>query len=170
MSGLDVRIEGSAGLKRLAAQIRATGDKGLGRQMADGLKRASQPVETSIRTEFAKLPSKGGYSGVFSKSLRFRTTLRSETRSASFRLLTFADGTHERRDIKAIEGGRLRHPVFGRSGRIKKGVRAGTIFPKPWAVTTVKGGYHQRGTNNAADEAEREMSKVLDEFASRLIE
>lgn len=167
---LDVQILGSAELKRLAAQIRARGDKGLGREMGDGLKRAAEPVQRSIRTEFATLPRKGGYSGVFSKSLRFRTSLRGAARQASFRLLTFADGSHERRDIKAVEAGRLRHPVFGRSGKITKGVRAGTIYPKPWAVTKVKGGYHRRGTDHAADEAEKEMSKVLDEFASRLIE
>jgi len=169
MAGLDVRITGSAELRRLAAQIRAQGDKGLGREMGEGLRKAAAPVETSIRTEFGKLPSRGGYSALFSKSLRFRTSLRTAGRQASFRLLTFADGTHERRDIKALEGGRLRHPVYGRSSRVKKGVRAGTIIPHAWSVTTVKGGFHRRGTDHAADAAEREMSKVLDDFASRLI-
>lgn len=167
--GLDVSISGSAELKRLAAQISARGDAGMSRQMAAGLKKASDPVQRSIRSEYTKLPSRGGYSALFSKSLRFRTNLRSGGRQASFRLLTFADGTHERRDIKALEGGTLRHPVFGRSSRVKKGVKAGTIIPHGWSVTTVKGGYHRRGTEHAAEDAEREMAKVLDEFASRLI-
>lgn len=162
--GLDVSISGSAELKRLAAQIYARGNDGMTRQMAAGLKKASDPVQRSIRSEYTKLPNRGGYSALFSKSLRFRTNLRSGGRQASFRLLTFADGTHERRDIKALEGGTLRHPVFGRSRR----GRAGRL-PNPWAVTRVGGGYHRRGTENAAEDAEREMAKVLDEFASRLI-
>lgn len=167
--GLEVRISGSAELKSLAAQIRARGDKGLGKEMGDGLKKAAAPVERAIRTEYTKLPKKGGYAALFSKSLRFRTSLRGAARQASFRLLTFADGTHERRDIKALEGGRLRHPVYGRSSRVKRGVRAGTVIPHAWSVTTVKGGFHRRGTDHAADQAEQEMSKVLDDFASRLI-
>jgi hypothetical protein len=164
MSGLEVGINGSAELKRLAAQIKATGDKGLGQKMANGLKKATEPVQRSIRTEYEGLPSRGGYSGLFSKSLRFRTTLRSQTRNASFRLLTFADGTHERRDIKALEDGRLRHPVWGRS---RKGNRA---TGNPWSTTKVKGGFHRRGTDHAADRAEEQMAKVLETFAQDLIE
>lgn len=168
--GLEVRIQGSAELKRLAAQIRTSGDKGLGRQMANGLKKASQPVQASVRKEYTSLPSRGGYSATFSKSLRFRTNLRAESRQASFRVLVFGDGTHERRDIKALEDGRLRHPVFGRSRRVGSGKLAGNVKANPWAVTTVKGGYFKRGTDKAADAAEREMIKVLDDFASGLLE
>lgn len=166
MSGIEARISGSAELNALAAQIRATGEKGLGQKMSNALKRASVPVQRSIRTEYTGLPTRGGYSGAFSKSLRFRTTLRAEVRKASFRILTFADGTHQRRDILALEKGSLRHPVFGRS---RSGSRKGERLSNPWAVTRVKGDFHKRGTDNAATEAEHEMSKVIDEFAKDLI-
>lgn len=161
-------IAGAAQLRRVAAAIRAEGDKGLGKQMGEALRRAARPVQASVRTEYAKLPVKGGYAAEFSKSLRFRTALKAGARVAAFRLLTFADGTSERRDIQALEGGKLRHPVYGRSRKLRRGKRAGTIVANPWAVTTVRGGFHRRGTDDAADAAEREMTKVLDEFASRL--
>lgn len=162
---LDVEILGSAELKRLAAQIKATGDKGLGTELGKAMREAGKPVERSIRAEYKGLPASGGYAGVFSKSLRFRTSLRTAARSASFRLLTFADGTHERRDINKLEAGQLRHPVFGRSRAGRKGER----IANPWAVTTVRGGFHKRGTDHAADEAEKQMDSVVADFAEKLI-
>lgn len=162
---LDVEIVGAAELKRIATQIKAAGDKGLGRELGRALKKAAAPVERSIREEYQGLPKKGGYAGLFSKSLRFRTTLRTAQRSASFRLLTFADGTHERRDINKLERGELRHPVYGRSRAGRKGER----LANPWAVTSVRGDFHKRGTDHAADEAEKNMGEVVTEFADRLL-
>lgn len=162
---LDVQIIGSAELKRLAAQIQASSDKGLGPALGRAMREAAKPVERSIRAEYKGLPASGGYAGAFSKSLRFRTSLRTTARSGSFRLLTFADGTHERRDINRLEKGELRHPVFGRSRPGRKGER----LANPWAVTRVRGDFHKRGTDNAADEAEKAMSEVVSDFADKLI-
>lgn len=162
---LDVQILGAAELKRLAAQIRTTGDKGLGREMAAGLRKTTAPVQKAIRSEYGGLPQRGGYAGVFSKSLRFRTALRTASRQASFRLTTFADGKGERRDIDRLEKGELRHPVYGRSRDGRRGER----LANPWAVTKVRGKFHERGTDSAADLAEKEMSIVLREFSARLI-
>jgi hypothetical protein len=162
--GIDVSITGAAALRRVAAQVRASGDKGLGREMSRGLQRAAKPVQAAIRREYLKLPVAGGYAGVFSKSVRFRTAVRTGARTASFRLLTYADGAHQRRDIDAVEAGRLRHPVYGRT----RAGRAGRRTSNPWAVQAIAGGYHRRGTDSAADEAESEMAKVLDDLSSRL--
>lgn len=168
--GLTASIVGQAELRRLAAQIKATGDKGLGREMSAALRKAGKPVETSVRREaIAAMPARGGYRGDITRSLKFRTSLRTGVRTASLTLITYADGTKERRDIRALNDGRLRHPVFGRSRRIKRGPRGGTAQPNPWSVTKIRAGFHQRGTDEAADEAVREIGKVLDDFASRLL-
>lgn len=166
---LEARILGAEQFRMLAAKVRAEDTKGLGRAMGAGLKKAVQPVERSIRAEYGKLPTSGGYASAFSRSLRFRTNLRTAARSASFRLTTFADGTHERRDIDAVEAGRLRHPVYGRSRRIRSGRRAGTMISNPWAVTRIVGGYHKRGTDDAIDQAERQMSAVLADLSKRIV-
>lgn len=166
---MEVTLLGSAQLKKLAAQIQAEGDKGLGRQMATALRRVAKPIQAAVDAEYETgLPKRGGYQGTWTKSMKWRTELRGQARSASFRLLLFGEGTHERRDIRALESGRLRHPVYGRHRRIRRGVRRGSRDPNPWAVTSVKGGYWERGTDNAADDVEREMIKVLDDFTSRL--
>jgi hypothetical protein len=166
---LDIEIAGGDQLKALARQISVLGDQGLGREMGRALRASSEPVQRSIRREYEDLPRRGGYAALFSKSLRFRASLRAAGRTASYQLTTFADGTRERRDIKKLEAGVLRHPVYGRSRRRTAGNRAGNVLANPWAVTRVKGDFHKRGTDNAADLAQREMVKVLDEFANKLI-
>jgi hypothetical protein len=165
---LEVTVSGSAKLKSVAAQIRAAGDKGLGREMSTGLQRAARPIKAAVTAEYEGLPKGGGYAAEFTKSMAWRTTVRGAARTASFRLLLFGEGDSQRRDIEALESGRLRHPVYGRSRRIRSGPRAGSRDPNPWATTKIRGGYFKRGTNRAADDAEKEMGKVLDDFAKRL--
>lgn len=151
---IEFEVSGSARLHVLAAQIRAAGQKGLGQEMAKALNTAATPLQASVREESARtLPR--GYAPVFSESLRFRTALRTAARTASLRLTTYADGKRQRRDIRAINQGLVRHPLFGRRTR--------------WYVTRVQPGFFDRGTRDAADQAEKKMLTVLDDFAERLL-
>jgi hypothetical protein len=165
---LEVRVTGGAQLRRVAAQIKATGDKGLGREMSAALTKALRPLDEAIAAEASKaMPS--GYRPVLTASLRHRRSTRTAARSASVRLTTTGAGRREQRDLPALNAGNLRHPVFGRSRRIKRGPRAGTAQPNPWSVTRVRPGFYDRGIENAADAAERELLVVLDDFADRLL-
>lgn len=162
---LDVGIVGGARLHEIAKSIRATGDKGLGRQMTRALAKAVQPIQREIDVEAARvMPVRGGYQALLAKSLRHRMSQRTGSRNASVRLLTFADGTQERRDVERLNKGELRHPVFGRS----RTVRSRGRVPNPWTVTKIRPGFHERGTKDAGDEAVRELGAVLDDFAERL--
>ena len=166
---MEFHIGGRAQLHAVAKAIRETGDKGLGRQMSRALAKTTLPIQTQIDAEAAKvMPVRGGYQAVLSKSLRHKTSQRTGSRSATVRLITYADGTGERRDVESLEKGELRHPVFGRSRRIRRGARAGSVDLNPWAVTKIRSGFHQRGTDNAADEATKQLGVVLDDFAARL--
>lgn len=162
---LEVRVSGAAQLRKVAVGIRATGDKGLGRQMGRALAATTKPLQREIAAEAERvMPNRGGYRGLLSKSLRHKTSQRTSARNSSIRLITYADGTGERRDVEALEAGRLRHPVFGRS----RTVRGRGRVPNPWTVTKIKPGFHERGTENAGDEAEQRLLGVLDDFAARL--
>ena len=162
---LDVGIGGAAQLHQLAKSIRATGDQGLGREMGRALSATTKPTRREIDAEAARtMPKRGGYQPLLSQSLRHKTSRRTGSRSASLRLVTYADGTGERRDVEALEAGNLRHPVFGRS----RTVRGRGRVPNPWTVTKIRAGFHQRGTANAGDESEKQLGAVLDDFAARL--
>jgi hypothetical protein len=101
------------------------------------------------------MPKRGGYAGEMSRSLRFKTQKRTGGNSASYTLLTYADGKAERRDIRALEAGNLRHPIFGNRNA--------------WALTKIRPGFHKRGTDNALDEATKQMGEVVRNFSARLI-
>jgi hypothetical protein len=152
--GVELHFDGIAQLAKLAAQIRSEGDKGLGKQMGKALDRVVDPLKKGIDASAAQtMPS--GYVGLLTRSLKHRKSLRATARTASLRLATTADGKSEKRDLPALEGGQLRHPVFGRR-------------KKPWTVTSVEPGFHQRGTEAAGPLAEKAASDVLDDYADRL--
>lgn len=159
---VDVRISGADQLRKLAAHIRRTGDKGLGRELGRALDKAIAPVKRAIEAS-AEQTVPSGYWPTLSRSLKHRRSLRTTTRIASVRLATYAAGEKERRDLPAINAGPLRHPVFGRVRRTRHGLK-----PNPWAVTRVKPGFHERGTRQAGPGAEKQLLVVLDDLADRL--
>lgn len=149
----------------MAQAIRRTGDKGMVREMSRALAKSTLPVRKAIAAEADRvMPEAGGYRAVLSKSLRHKTSQRTASRSATVRLITYADGTSGRRDIERLEKGELRHPVHGRS----RTVRGRGRVPNPWATTRIRPGFHERGTGGAVDEAQRELLAVLDDYAERL--
>lgn len=167
---LEVRIDGAATLHKVAAHMRAESRKDLGRQMGQALGQSAEPVKVSIRREADKvMPKEGGYQAAFARSLRFRMERRFGGQRAEMILRTYADGTKERRDIRALERGILRHPVYGRSRHIVNGPRAGSRDPNPWAVTTIRPGFFQRGTDDALNQAQDALESVIDDYAHRLI-
>lgn len=152
--GLEVRVL-SADLAKVAARIRTEGRKDLSRELSSALNRAAGSVRGSIRESAAEtMPS--GYTFALTKSLQWRNTRRSGAQQASLRLTTFADGVKERRDILALEDGRLRHPLWGR--RLDR-----------WYVTKIRAGFHRRGTDKAADQVVAELDQVVREFTKKLI-
>lgn len=169
MASLEIRVQGAANLRRVAEQIRSEGRKPLGREMATALSKALEPVKISIAKEADQvMPNRGGYNAVFSSSLRHRTSRRASGNQASVILTTYADGKKDRRDIGSLNQGNLRHPVFGRSRKIRRGNRTGTAQANPWAVTSIRPGFYNRGTDNAMDESEKQVLVVIDDLVRRL--
>lgn len=164
MAGLNFEVSGGAKLAVVAQHYRAVGDRGLGRQMSKALTDVTKPLQRDIRDEADRtMPVRGGYRATVARSLRFRTSVSTAARSASVRLITYADGKSERRDVVALDAGRLRHPVFGRSGR-----RGGRRVARPWATTSIRAGFYARPTRDAGDKVARQMHGVLDALYTEL--
>lgn len=164
---LEVRVDGAASLHRLAARMRAEGRQDLSRQMSEALSKAADPLKDTIRQEADQtMPRSGGYQAAFGKSLRFRVGRAGQSSSADVKLTTYADGSSERRDIRALNAGKLRHPIFGRS---RPGARKGERHANPWAVTSIHAGFWDRGVSGAMGQAEKQMQDVIDDYAHRLV-
>lgn len=167
--GLDIRLTGADELHRLSRQLRDTADKGLGKEMARGLRRAVEPLKRDVRAEAGRvMPHGGGYAGVLVPALRFRTDVRAGARVAKVVFKTHADGTKQRRDVPKLNAGILKHPVYGRSRKLKRGRRAGTSVPNPWATTTIRAGFWSRPVDSSSRDVTAEMVKVLDAVAAKL--
>lgn len=164
---LDVQVIGAANLHKVAAHIRAEGRKDLAREMGRALSKAADPIKQGIRTSAAEtMPKRGGHQETLDKSLKFRLDRKQSTNAASVSLITYAEGKSERRDVTALEAGKLRHPVFGRY-RMGHG---GRRIANPWTVTKIRSGFHKRGTAKAMDETVKEMIHVVEDLAKRLAE
>lgn len=162
---LEIEISGAAKLTAAAKQIKAVGNRGLGTKMRARLQEAVKPIQDDIRAEVnSVMPKSGGYRETLSRTLRFRTSIKSSARSASVKLKTYAEGKAALRDIRTLDAaGKLRHPVYGRSRRTKFGVKK-----NPWAVTTIRPGFWTRPVNNAAPHVRAALGKVLDDVIAEL--
>lgn len=149
-------MTGGQSFHALATQMRAEGRKDLSKEMGAALEKAAEPVELEIKVEAeAAAPSSGGYRAVLSKSLRFKVSKRAGGRTATLKLVTYAEGQSERRDIQAFDRGLLRHPLWGNRNH--------------WYVTPVRPGFHERGTDRAMPAMEENLGQVMADFAQRLI-
>lgn len=151
---LEVSIDGAATLHRVAARMRAAGQADLSKQMSRALSKALDPVRASIAVEAGEVMP-GAYKSLLTGSLRHRVSRRSAGNQARVILATYADGKQQRREIRALEAGALRHPLFGRKKR--------------WYVTRIRPGFHKRGTESAMDAAREGLLQVVKDYADKLI-
>lgn len=115
--------EGAAELREVAVRLRATGQVGLRTVMARNIRVATLPAADRVRrSALATLPRSGGLNEWVADSV-LRTSVTTGARTAGVALRMRKTG----HDLKAIDAGIARHPVYGN--------------PKNWAVTHVHPGF-----------------------------
>lgn len=157
------------GLLAFRRDLQAISAAGMGKDLGKGLRKAAKPLRPAIQTQAAaRLPKRGGYAAGMSKSVRARTTVREDRLSALISVTIYSAGRKERRDIVKVDAGTLRHPVFGRSRRLRRGVRAGTRIPNPWAVTSVPVGFVSDPIDEVGPRVVKAGRAVVDDFINKL--
>lgn len=107
MTGL--HVEGTADLQRLADRLKVAADRDLRKQVGASLRKVAKPIGQRVLERGARvMPHKGGLS---ERIARGKIGVRSGLtgRSASVSLMLKAGGY----DLKPLDRGDLRHPVFG---------------------------------------------------------
>lgn len=168
MSGLNIRVTGGARLQRTILALKEVGAEGLGKGMAAGMVIAARPLEPAVRAAAqSRMPS--GYASTLSKSLKFRTTIRSFKYVARVTWRVHGDGQSERRDVPALNRGILRHPVYGRTRRLKHHARhKATSLANPWVAQRVRPGFVDDPLRELGQNVAKEMDKVVDQVAAKL--
>lgn len=161
-------MTGGDGLRSVRRALREVGDKGLGRELSAGLMRAAKPLAPEVRaTALRLMPS--GYAPVLSRSLRFRTAVRETRHTARVTYRVYGDGQAERRDVPTLDKGVLRHPVFGRTRRLRHHARhRATSMANPWVAQPIPAGFVSGPVDALAPRARREMDAVIQGVADKI--
>lgn len=145
----------SASFHAFAAHCRTVGGPKLVRRLRRALESAAQPVEPGVQAEAqSSMPS--GYGELLAVSVRVKVATRMGARSASVRLVIYADGRSERRDVPRLNGGVLAHPLYGNRDH--------------WYRQTagVTAGFVDRPADESRAAAVREVRRVMDEFTAEI--
>lgn len=104
-----VRIQGERDLRRVAGTLREAGDKRLNRKVSAAIRLVARPIGIRVLREGAKeMPRRGGFAGVVEAGkVGIRAGFSGRNPSVSIQL------RNEGADMKSLDAGILRHPVFG---------------------------------------------------------
>lgn len=149
----DVQIEGAEQLGRLAKRLKDAGDKGLQRELYAAIARAMKPLRARLPDSArSTLPRRGGLGELVAKS-QFRTVRRSGARTAGVRL----QAKNPNLQLRKIDDGKVRHPVFAREGR-----------PRVWVVQPVTPGWFTKPAEEDAPLARAEIEHAMQDIAERI--
>lgn len=139
--------DGAAQLAALAAALKAAGNKGLQRELSKGINSALKPLKAAVaQSALAKLPSSGG--------LAARAAgIPVRTRRNANGVRVVASGRGGMKNVKALDAGSVRHPVFGRNA---------------WVSQSVTPGFWTEPTEALAPEVRAELMKAIDAVAKQI--
>lgn len=143
-----IQVEGVQVFTALARALKTYGDKGLRSEFYAGINSSTKPLIADVRTSaINRLPSKGGLGPRVAKS-KITTKRRMSGKAAGVRIS--GASTY---DLRSIDRGRVRHPVFGHP---------------PWVNQKVKPGFWTEPLQAGAPQVRRALEKVLNDIARKL--
>lgn len=145
--------------RHLAIRLRKAAARDLQREVRSAKVRSVQPLQAEIKTEAVRtLPS--GYGPLMGKDVRVST----QTRGSTLQVRVFARGRTELRDVRAINGGVLRHKLFGRSTYFDRAGRKRS----GWFAQRVRPGFVDRPVDDLADRVLREAAHGVGEVLQKI--
>lgn len=149
----NLEIQGADKFLHVAKALKQAGDKELKRELGHAIKVSVAPMTQEVRDHVAQyLPS--GYAPILARDLKTRQSWRTRGETVGLLLSGYAKGKRERRHVKAINKGILRHPVFGNRGA--------------WVAQRVRPGFWDEPLANAKERPAKEIRAALDSIARKL--
>lgn len=149
---IEVDITGGAQLRRLAMALRKAAASELRKEMRAAQRKAFAGLRDAIATRAAaSLPS--GYGPTMARSVRvtIRTYFSGPT---AVRAVVYAKGRRQHRDVRRINAGALRHPVFGNRA--------------VWSSTRVRPGFASDAAKDLPDEVLAASAEAIERVLQRL--
>lgn len=112
-----ISVYGEADIARVAAEVRRLGNgRTIPNQMAQRIRRAVPPIRKAVRASaLSTLPAGGGL-GAWVAAAGVRASVRRGPRSAGVSLVSGRKSQGGRSDLRGIDRGATRHPLYGNRG------------------------------------------------------
>lgn len=148
-----VELQGAEQVDALVRRIRVHADaKALRKELYQGLNRVTKGVRADMRASIGpSLPSRGGLAALMMAKASLTSTA-SQGKNAGVRIRA----RHKSYDLKRLNAGRLRHPVFGNR--------------RVWVEQTagINPGFLDDSFEKQKPEIAREVQRVLDDIARKI--
>ena len=138
-------IKGGDDFARVAKQLREAGDKGLARELNKAVREAMKPARQEMERSLDHVAHRGGFGPKMRREVKFRIVKRAN----GLRLTT-----SHRYQLKLIDQGKIRHPLFGDRGN--------------WFTTTIAPGVLSKPFEDNADQARQKIIEATDRVAKQI--
>lgn len=157
-----IEVSGAKDCFRLAGALHEAGHKNLKRELDKGSRLAGDLIAAAVTdpTSLHRYVPQG-----FERRMDLSVRTKVEVRLVQSRRITvvvWASGKRERRDIRAMNRGVLRHPVYGRMRRLKDG----TLKANPWVVQSIRPGL----IDEPAREAMPKAVQAIEDAVKRVVD
>lgn len=111
---MDIEIRGQEGLRLVGAAVRRLGsDRVIVNEMAKEIRKAVPPIRRAIKASaLATLPSRGGLNQWVAKA-KVTAQIRRGATNAGVKIKDAKTSRGQRHDLRAINAGFIRHPLWG---------------------------------------------------------
>jgi hypothetical protein len=167
-----VEVRGATKFHVVARRLRtAANSKELVRELREGINKATPTLKDAVRAQAAAfLPD--AYAAELVPSMRFQTSTSTAGDQVTVRLTVTARGHGGNlRQVGTIEDGILRHPVFGRTRKLRRHyVRKATSKPNPWSAQRVRPGFVTEPMSDQRPAVRAEIEAAVDRVLNKITE
>jgi hypothetical protein len=143
---MTVEVRGVEVLERAGKALRGA-EKHYRRELFRGLNTASKPLREAVQESIPDyMPNRGGYAKTLQASHSPRTQVKTGGRDPSIRIISRTKGGVKRK-VKALEEGKLAHPVFGNR--------------RVWRTQSIRPGFFTEPMRAGAPEVRDEMIDAI---------
>jgi hypothetical protein len=149
-----VEVRGAEQLAALAKRLKDAGEKDLRRDLMTALTKSTEQLRKRSLPASARrtLPRKGGLNELVARS-KMTSTRRTSGRQAGLRVVA----RNPNLQLRKLDEGQVRHPVFARGGR-----------PRVWVRQSVRPGWFTIPTETAAPGIRAEVEQAMTTTAARI--
>lgn len=159
-----VQVSGQKDLFRLAHNLHAAGQKGLKRELDKASREAGNLIAKEVKDhtkDYIPANFERRWDTAFEADVEVRLVA-----SRRITVVFYARGRSgtAARDIKAINAGNLRHPVYGRMRRLKDG----SLQANPWVMQKIRAGLVDEPARRAMPKAVKKIEDAVERVIAKI--